>query len=201
MKDNKGITHNNCFINDKNGKEWCFIDHLGLSWDYCSRGDFKIYSKMLIKNIENKQTTDNKTNEYCLFSLKNLGSKILSVECDVLLRLKKLNPDVVNVNGFMWYWLNESQIKNSVQMCISPIVTSIISDNNSRIDYFGFTELRKCLTDDDLSLGVSNLLFLHNYITFSVNKNGKLTKMDVSSILNLKTALFVQINQNLYKIS
>jgi len=116
---------------------------------------------MLIKNIDSNNTTNQTNgvpNEFCLFSLKNLGSKIFSIECQILLKLKKLNPNIVHLNSFLWYWLNESQIKNAVDMCLSPIETSIISEDNNKIDYFGFTELRKCYTDDDMALGVINTL-------------------------------------------
>ncbi len=114
---------------------------------------------MLIKNIENKPSGKNRsstnTREYCLFSLKNLGSKVFSIDCQLLLQLKKFNPRVIHLNSFLWYWLNAGQIKNSLQMCISPVETSIISENNSKIDYFGFIELRKCKSDDEMALAVS----------------------------------------------
>ena len=118
---------------------------------------------MLLKNIETISTSNAQTSlskEYCMFSLKNLGAKVFSIDCQILLQLSKLNPNVIHLNGFLWYWLNESQIKNSVQMCISPIETSIISENLNKIDYFGFIELRKCNTDDDMSLGVNSYVIL-----------------------------------------
>lgn len=167
MKDSKGVMHSNCFINEKTNKEWCFIDHFGITWDYCSRGDFKIYSQMLIKNIQNTQNTEEKKNkpnstdnEFCLFSLKNIGSKVFSINCEILLKQKKLNPNIVHENNFLWFWVNGGQIKNSIQMCVAPVDTSIISESSNKIEYFGYLELKQCLSDDEMSLTVINVLIL-----------------------------------------
>jgi hypothetical protein len=148
----KGVEHNNCIVNEK-GQEWCYFDKLGISWDYCARGDFRIDSSILIKNIKNTEesNTTNTKLEYCLFNLKS-DQKIYAANCETLLQIKKFNlQEIIDTKNFEFYWINGSQIKTKEdQLCLHPVETPIIKNN--KISYYGYVETKRCVVNDDLTI-------------------------------------------------
>jgi hypothetical protein len=148
----KGVEHNNCIVNEK-GHEWCYFDKLGISWDYCARGDFRIDSSILIKNINNsEESITRKTKlEYCLFNLKS-DNKIYASKCENLLLINKLNlQEIIDIKNYEFYWMNGSQIKTKEdQLCLHPVETPIIVNN--KISYYGYVETKRCVVNDDLTL-------------------------------------------------
>ncbi len=129
------------------GQEWCYIDKLNTSWDYCARGDFKINSSILIKNIK---LNKNNRIENCLFSFL---SRLYSANCDILLEIKKQKIDnIIDISQFEFFWINGSQIKTKNENCLQPVVTPIIENNI--ISYSGFIEVKKCKINDDLTINV-----------------------------------------------
>ena len=127
------------------GQEWCYIDKLNASWDYCARGDFKIDTSILIKNINIKDK-----HEYCLFIVDN---NLFSTYCELLIEIKKNKlENLIDINNFEFYWINESQIKTKKERCLQPIETPIIENN--KIAYYGYVEIKNCIINDDLSISV-----------------------------------------------
>jgi hypothetical protein len=144
-----GQVHYNCILNEQ-GQEWCYIDKLGISWEFCARGSFNIQKSILIKNIN---TNDNA--EFCLFNSYS-DKKIYATKCQTLLLLKNLkykNNDVseASTDDFEFFWINGSQIKTKDgNRCLHPVETPII--NKNKISYYGFLESQKCIINDDLTI-------------------------------------------------
>jgi hypothetical protein len=131
------------------GQEWCYIDHMGISWDKCARGNFKIDYNFLFKNIDSQNKE-----EYCLFVGPN--NKVFSVKCEIFLKIKKNKINSLNVDRFLWFWMNGSQIKTKNGSCLHPIKTPIVSRLRNKIEYYGFIETRRCDINEDLSLNVQD---------------------------------------------
>jgi len=142
-----GVEYNNCIVNEK-GQEWCYYDKFGISWDFCARGDFRIDSSVLIKNLDNSSKT-----EFCLFRNKS-DKKLYSVECDFLLQVKKHKLEKsfnLETSDFEFFWINRSQIKTKGdEVCLTPVETPVISNN--KISYFGFVDANRCIINDDLTI-------------------------------------------------
>ena len=160
-----GIEYKNCIINEK-GQEWCYIDKLGISWNFCARGDFKIDSSVLIKNIKHENSnnktlssylTNNKitftqSTNFCLFN-DIYRKKIFAIDCSILLQLKKYKIDKstgLDTNNFEFFWINHNQIKTKETQqnkCLHPVETPIIEEN--KIAYTGYIHTKECSILED----------------------------------------------------
>jgi hypothetical protein len=154
-----GVEYDNCIINESKyifcnkiiieGLEWCYTDKLGISWEFCARGDFHIDSSILIKNsmVENSNNVD-----YCIFEEKN-QKLIFSVECEFLLEIKKYKlENIIDIGAFEFFWINGSQIRSKSGKCLHPVESPVILNN--KISYYGYIETKNCLIRDDFTKNV-----------------------------------------------
>lgn len=159
------VIFKNLFIE---GQEWCYLDKLAIEWDLCARGDFKIESSVLMKNINFEK---NLKKEFCIFSFIENNSNVLqknqiySANCDIMLKIKKYKLDkILDISKFEFFWMNGAQIKTKEEKCFHPVETPIIKNN--KISYFGYIETKQCKINDDLTI--------NNEQKWKIDENGRI---------------------------